>query len=969
MMKTNVIWIDPNVTNIQNRDYTEEFEKLKYIKLKTFHQVDEAIIYLKSIKFEETIVILSGWPYSEFVSSFKKNINQIYVIPKIVVFTLNRNKFLQYNKDYENENNAFYKFGGIETSYPKIYEFIKNNNKDAQNKNKMFKEKINILDEVQFLVEDINCKEKLMLPLCFKALIKNISEDEIKEYINSLYDKYSKESNELKNILDILKLIPKIPMEILSKYLIRLYTLDSSFHRNINKDLELNKIEEHLPFIKILYEGIKLKSLSLSSDIPLFHVSKLSIATLNKIKYFMKIQKKDLPNAIVYNKSFLSFTKNKNIAEGILNKIKDQNMTKVLYILESDENIDHNLSTHADIEKISFFPNEKEVLFFPFSSFEIKEINEVIISNEIIYEIKLLHLGKYLDEIKNDEQIIKSEIELPESDYKKLLFESGLINKKIIDKINIKSLFTEYKKYENKLDSNNFILGEVHIDSKNKYDQIQIINYNDYFYDNKKEIEENCQIFIEGEKINFSFKYKFPKEGVYKIKYIFKKYITNASYMFSRCKFLTNLDLSNFNTKKITNMDYMFENCKSLTKLYLSNFNTKKVTTMKGMFSFCESLKNLDLAFFNTRNVTSMYRMFDGCKLLKNLDVSSFNTQNVINMDYMFADCSSLANLNLLNFNVQNTVYMRNMFYNCISLINLKTNFNNMMNNNNMNNNLMNGNILLNNNMNNGMYNQNKGDIPNINNLQNNENMYIENNNEIILNFLFYNSLSYLVRCKLAEKLIDVIERFKKTQCPTILKNSLDFPLLNGHQLDINQMIFELEVNNNDIIFFIDTIKNNEEGKRNEFQENKINNDDNNNAVGVEEDIIIINEHAHKLAYLISIFDWSCSLCKKNYTKSKGKYYCSLCDFNLCENCHMERNLPKRKAFQEEIEPPYLDIKSPFTQSQYHEHKLIYCRSSRYTSKFNNWRCDNCGLSFDNEIWSFYCTNCDFDLCCKCAGF
>ena len=28
-MKTNVIWIDPNVTNIQNRDYTEEFEKLK----------------------------------------------------------------------------------------------------------------------------------------------------------------------------------------------------------------------------------------------------------------------------------------------------------------------------------------------------------------------------------------------------------------------------------------------------------------------------------------------------------------------------------------------------------------------------------------------------------------------------------------------------------------------------------------------------------------------------------------------------------------------------------------------------------------------------------------------------------------------------------------------------------------------------------------------------------------------------
>jgi len=48
-----------------------------------------------------------------------------------------------------------------------------------------------------------------------------------------------------------------------------------------------------------------------------------------------------------------------------------------LYILEKNDNLGYNLSNHGDIEKISYFPDEKEVLFFPFSSFEIKEIKEI----------------------------------------------------------------------------------------------------------------------------------------------------------------------------------------------------------------------------------------------------------------------------------------------------------------------------------------------------------------------------------------------------------------------------------------------------------------------------------------------------------------------------------------------------------------------------------------------------------------
>ena len=52
----------------------------------------------------------------------------------------------------------------------------------------------------------------------------------------------------------------------------------------------------------------------------------------------------------------------------------DKNLSKVLFIIEKDEIMNYSLSTHSDIENISKYPSEKEVLFFPYSSFEIKEI-------------------------------------------------------------------------------------------------------------------------------------------------------------------------------------------------------------------------------------------------------------------------------------------------------------------------------------------------------------------------------------------------------------------------------------------------------------------------------------------------------------------------------------------------------------------------------------------------------------------
>ena len=46
------------------------------------------------------------------------------IIPKIIIFTKNKEDFIKLNKDYNNDK--FYIYGGIVTSFNDIKEFLKN---------------------------------------------------------------------------------------------------------------------------------------------------------------------------------------------------------------------------------------------------------------------------------------------------------------------------------------------------------------------------------------------------------------------------------------------------------------------------------------------------------------------------------------------------------------------------------------------------------------------------------------------------------------------------------------------------------------------------------------------------------------------------------------------------------------------------------------------------------------------------
>ena len=204
----------------------------------------------------------------------------------------------------------------------------------------------------------------------------------------------------------------------------------------------------------------------------------------------------------------------------------------------------------------------------------------------------------------------------------------------------------------------NYIIAEIIIKDGDINQDIRIINsYEESMreinsnirsdYMNEEEIKK-FEIKINDELIPFNYFHKFENSGKYIIKYISNNYLTNMSFMFNKCSFLTNINLSNFNTQDVNNMGFMFCKCSSLTNINLSNVNTQNVIHMSWMFSGCSSLKQLNLENFNTHNVADMFGMFSDCSSLKNLNLTNFNTQNVTKMNNMFKGCTSLLKNNVI---------------------------------------------------------------------------------------------------------------------------------------------------------------------------------------------------------------------------------------------------------------------------------------------------------------------------------
>ena len=432
-------------------------------------------------------------------------------------------------------------------------------------------------------------------------------------------------------------------------------------NNNIESNKIYNKIEKENEYEKININDSEIKKSIVRIEMEIKRNDKSKY--ISGIGFICNIPSKNMKAFITYNNIIdLEFLNNEKQLI-----FYNENNKKIIINMEIDRYKNTNEKLDFTIIEILEEDNIKNFL----------EIEEFLNSKD--YKDEEIFLSEYYRN-KNLEYIKGKIIEKNNNNYFKCSineFKKGIIflmdNKKLVG----------LKSNNNEILPMNIIINKINFikciyDIKEEYIGKEVQLLNNEYYDNKKnkiinkEIKEKIKIILKG-KIELNIlKYKFNKEGKYKIYFISDDLLNNISNLFSGCCLLKEIYLSSFNTNNITNISSMFYFCSSLEKIDLSSFNTIKVTNMSYMFNECLSLKEINLTSFNTENVTNMSYMFYKCSSLKKIDLSSFNTDKVTNMSFMFSECSSLKEIDLSSFNTSNVIKMTHMFANCSLLQELK---------------------------------------------------------------------------------------------------------------------------------------------------------------------------------------------------------------------------------------------------------------------------------------------------------
>ena len=397
--------------------------------------------------------------------------------------------------------------------------------------------------------------------------------------------------------------------------------------------------------------------------------------------------------------------------------------------------------------------------------------------------------------------------------------------------------------------------------------------------------------------------------------------------------------------------------------------------------------------------------------------MNSMNNMNPMNM--------SINNINQMN-NMNNMNPM-NMSINNMNNMNMQNNQNQIFDE--LNTRFMGLNLNQQNSINNAftqMSSSTQSDFSN-SSINTNANTQIDLNEEITMNFKFKNGQMMQIKGRADEKFHDVFKRFRENECPDGLKNYMCRAVHNSEIIDNKKTLYENNIKNGDVVcFFFEDENLNNYKHENNGEENDDNSDNESISDESEDDeeededekklvynswieeykyklmmkLIIdilntdtnenlkidfnsrdflnflnekykelgrkIDEHEHIVIYTKTNYDWKCKECNQKYSKTESRFYCSICDYNMCNNCRKNKKYYIIGCIPTDAEPSNNKIKKQFIKHKGHEHRLTYCRTKR-TASHGGWICNKCKDEFTNKVWTFYCTCCDYDLCTACA--
>ena len=434
--KIYIIWIDQYIDGEEIKKYKAELEQYKEIKVECFKEVNKGINCLKDKEknYKKTIVITSGKLFPPFYQTLQKCIKELTVVPKIIIYTSNAQKYRDENAKYPKPSpldDPIYNIGGVVDNKNDLKKFIEisintfSGNYYETIKNEEFK--------FQF-ISDIN---ELILPMYYPDHIKVTTEGKIEEFVEYL-------TKEFKNITPINNLFSQLPISneieknLLIHFWLRAYSTHLMTLKNpegyINLSLNEKNLYHHLPMMRLLYKNVKDGLLASEAKNTLYKGITIHSETWEKIyKKYQEQNNGDISKAIIYGDTFFSFYRDINT----VNKFKNYNKKGFgrfdIYlnlILEGTTNFRFVKNNTIITKEVSYFDDKynDEVLFFPFSCFEIVKIEEkkkIDPKDPIEFTLTLNYLDKYIHYFEDDAS--KSLKNVIQNEYSELVMNSDLI--------------------------------------------------------------------------------------------------------------------------------------------------------------------------------------------------------------------------------------------------------------------------------------------------------------------------------------------------------------------------------------------------------------------------------------------------------------------------------------------------------------------------------------------------------------
>ena len=286
-----IIWIDENYNNKENDFYYKLLSSNKKLIIYRFNNVNSAfkfICFKEEFKFKEIFIIVSGSLFPIYYKEFKSIIKDIIFLPICCIFTsFNKEREIRLHKiKIKGVNDPFYNKEGVKKNFIDCIQAFEKYTLFYNSKlSKDFDDNILGSYEGCFTFEQIFSRNQLVFPFLFNEIMEGenniISHIDIISINNYIQNNFI--HKKIQKYLIPMIYIEKLPIEILSKFFVRIYTEEILFYYSLNQSL-MRKENTYDIFVKVLYKGLSLGSLHNSDEDILYRGSKMTKNEIDNIR-------------------------------------------------------------------------------------------------------------------------------------------------------------------------------------------------------------------------------------------------------------------------------------------------------------------------------------------------------------------------------------------------------------------------------------------------------------------------------------------------------------------------------------------------------------------------------------------------------------------------------------------------------------------------------------------------------------